>query len=280
MKAYPVTVLCRVMKVSRSGFYEYRRHYKNRIQDPKQMALEALTRSIFDASKKTYGSRRIVRALKAKGYNMGRYRVRSLMRKLELRAKTPRRYRVTTDSNHSYRVSTNLVNRQFTVDAPNKVWTADITYLWTLEGWSYLAVILDLFSRQVVGWAVDKRMKVELVLDALMMAYWRRKPAPGLIHHSDRGIQYACDRYQQQLEQFKMVPSMCRKGDCWDNAPTERFFRSLKHEHLLSCSLATREAAKRETLEYITFYNAYRLHSSLGYLSPMEFERTKKLKAA
>jgi len=280
MKAYPVTVLCRVMKVSRSGFYDYRRHYNNRIQDQEQIRLEALIRSIFNESKKTYGSRRIVRDLKSKGYNMGRYRVRSLMRKLELKAKTPKRYRVTTDSNHSYLVATNLVNRQFTVEAPNKVWTADITYLWTLDGWSYLAVILDLFSRQVVGWAVDKHMKVELVLDALRMAYWRRRPAPGLIHHSDRGIQYACHRYQQQLQQFKMVPSMCRKGDCWDNAPTERFFRSLKHEHLLSCRLATRQAAKRETLEYITFYNAYRLHSSLGYLSPMEFERTKKLKAA
>jgi len=281
MKAYPVTVLCRVMKVSRSGFYDYyRRHRKNGIQNPKQMVLEALIRSIFNESKKTYGSRRIVRVLKAKGYNIGRYRVRSLMHKLELRAKTPRRYRVTTDSNHSYRISANLVNREFTVDGPNKVWTADITYLWTLEGWAYLAVILDLFSRQVVGWAVDKHMKVELVLDALMMAYWRRRPAPGLIHHSDRGIQYACDRYQRQLEQFKIVPSMCRKGDCWDNAPTERFFRSLKHEYLLSCSLPTREAAKREILEYITFYNAYRLHSSLGYLSPMEFERTKKMKAA
>jgi putative transposase len=280
MKAYPVTVLCRVMKVSRSGFYDYRRHYNNRIHDPEQIRLEALVRSIFNESKKTYGSRRIVRELKSKGYIMGRYRARSLMRKLGLKAKTPKRYRVTTDSNHSYLVATNLVNRQFTVDAPNKVWTADITYLWTLEGWSYLAVILDLFSRQVVGWAVDKHMKVELVLDALRMAYWRRRPAPGLIHHSDRGIQYACDRYQQQLQQFKMVPSMSRKGDCWDNAPTERFFRSLKHEHLLSCRLATRQAAKRETLEYITFYNAYRLHSSLGYLSPMEFERTKKLKAA
>jgi transposase InsO family protein len=280
MKAYPVTVLCRVMKVSRSGFYDYLRHYNNRIQDPEQIRLESLVRSIFNESKETYGSRRMIRDLKSKGYIMGRYRARSLMRKLGLKAKTPKRYRVTTDSNHSYLVATNLVNRQFTVDAPNKVWTADITYLWTLEGWSYLAVILDLFSRQVVGWAVDKHMKVELVLDALRMAYWRRRPAPGLIHHSDRGIQYACDRYQQQLQQFKMVPSMSRKGDCWDNAPTERFFRSLKHEHLLSCRLATRQAAKRETLEYITFYNAYRLHSSLGYLSPMEFERTKKLKAA
>lgn len=280
MKVYPVTVLCRVMKVSRSGFYDYRRHYNNRSQDPKQRALEALIRSIFNKSKATYGSRRIVKKLKSEGYNIGRYRVRSLMRKLKLIAKTPRRYKVTTDSNHSYRVAPNIVNRKFTVEAPNKVWTADITYLWTLEGWSYLAVILDLFSRQVVGWAVDKHMKVDLVLNALMMAYWRRKPPPGLIHHSDRGIQYACDRYQQQLEQFKMVPSMSRKGDCWDNAPTERFFRSLKHEHLLSCSLATRVAAKRETLEYITFYNAYRLHSYLGYLSPMDFERTINLNAA
>ena len=279
-KAYPVTVLCRVMKVSRSGFYDYRRHYRNPIQDPEQMALEALIRSIFNGSKATYGSRRVLKSLKSKGHDIGRYRVRSLMRKLKLVAKTPRRYKVTTDSNHTYRVAANLVNRQFTVDAANKIWTADITYLWTLEGWSYLAVILDLFSRQVVGWAIDKHMKVELVLDALMMAYWRRKPPPGLIHHSDRGIQYACDRYQKQLEQFQTIPSMSRKGDCWDNAPTERFFRSIKHEYLLSCRPATRQAAKRESLDYITFYNAYRLHSSLGYRSPMEFERTKQLKAA
>jgi putative transposase len=280
MKAYPVTLLCRVMQVSRSGFYDYRRHNQDQSHDPTQQALESRIKAIFKESKGTYGSRRILEKLKAEGHHIGRYRVRSLMRKLQLKAKTPKRYKVTTDSNHSYSVAPNLVNRQFNVDAPNKLWTTDITYLWTMEGWLYLAVVLDLFSRQVVGWAMDKHMKVQLALDALAMAYWRRKPAPGLIHHSDRGIQYACDQYQRQLEQYKMIPSMSRKGDCWDNAPTERFFRSLKHEHLLSRRLATRETAKIETLEYITFYNVDRLHSKLGYKSPMEFEQIELLKVA
>jgi putative transposase len=281
MKAYPVTLICRVMQVSRSGFYNYLRNYH--VQDPVdpiQKAMEGRIKGIFKESKSTYGSRRMVKKLKSEGYDIGRYRIRNLMRKLNLKAKTPKRYKVTTDSNHCYTVAPNLVNRQFSADAPNKLWTTDITYLWTMEGWLYLAVVLDLFSRQVVGWAMDKHMKVQLTLDALAMAYWRRKPEPGLIHHSDRGIQYACDQYQRQLEQFKMIPSMSRKGDCWDNSPMERFFRSLKYEHLLSCKLPTREAAKRETLEYITFYNAYRLHSTLGYKSPMEFEREELLKAA
>jgi transposase InsO family protein len=281
MKAYPVTLLCRVMQVSRSGFYNFLRNYHVKDQvDPIQNALEARIKEIFKESKGTYGSRRIVEQLNKEGYDMGRFRAGRLMRKLKLKAKTPKRYKVTTDSNHFYSVAPNLVNRQFNAEAPNKLWATDITYLWTMEGWLYLAVVLDLFSRQVVGWAMDKHMKVQLTLDALAMAYWRRKPEPGLIHHSDRGIQYACDQYQRQLEQFKMIPSMSRKGDCWDNSPMERFFRSLKYEHLLSCKLPTREAAKRETLEYITFYNAYRLHSTLGYKSPMEFEREEFLKAA
>jgi len=153
-------------------------------------------------------------------------------------------------------------------------------YVWTLEGWLYLAVIMDLFSRQIVGWAMDKRMKVQLAIDALAMAYWRRKPTAGLLHHSDRGSQYACQQYQQLLAHYRMVPSMSRKGDCWDNAPIERFFGSLKSEHLADFRFTTRDMASKEILEYITFYNAYRSHSSLGYVSPMEYERQKMLRVA
>lgn len=280
-KVYPITLLCRVMKVSRSGFYNYLDYLPSRAQpDPTQRALEERMKTIFKESKDTYGTRRIVKELVSQGYQIGRYRVRTLMRKLGLKAKTPKRYKVTTDSKHAYPVAPNLVNRQFDIDAPNKVWASDITYLWTLEGWSYLAVVMDLHSRQIIGWAIDKHMKAQLTLDALAMAYWRRKPAPGLIHHSDRGIQYACDRYQEELERFQMIPSMSRKGDCWDNAPVERFFRSLKYEHILSCKMASRDAARRETIEYITFYNAYRLHSYLGYQSPMGYEQQSFLIAA
>lgn len=280
-KAYPITMLCRVMEVSRSGFYNFIKYMKSRMEpDPAQRSLEESIKTIFKESKETYGSRRIMKALEKKGCHISRYRVRKLMKKLNLKAKTPKRYKVTTDSNHSYKVAPNLVERQFSVDAPDKVWTTDITYLWTMEGWSYLAVVMDLHSRLIVGWAIDRHMKADLALDALAMAYWRRKPDSGLIHHSDQGIQYACDRYQRQLKGYGMIPSMSRKGDCWDNSPVERFFRSLKYEHLFSCKLFTREDARRETLEYITFYNAYRLHSFLGYKSPMNFEKQNFLKAA
>ena len=166
------------------------------------------------------------------------------------------------------------------VDAPNKVWTADITYVWTFEGWLYLAVVMDLNSRQIVGWAMNERMQKKLVLDALAMAWWRRKPAEGLMHHSDRGSQYACHEYRKRLESYGMKASMSRKGDCWDNAPTERFFRSLKSERLTACRFVNRNEAKMEILDYITFYNSIRLHSTLGYLSPMAYEEDQLLKAA
>jgi len=280
MKAYPITVLCKVMEVSRSCFYYYLNRCNNHIKDPYQANLEARIKDLFDYSKDTYGSRRIAKNLHSFGYLIGRSRARSLMRKLGLKVKNTKRYKVTTDSRHSYPVAPNLLDQQFKVDTPNTVWTADITYIWTQEGWLYLAVVMDLFSRQIVGWAMDKRIKAQLVMDALTMAYWRRKPSPGLIHHSDRGSQYACGKYQKQLEQYQMIPSMSRKGNCWDNAPTERFFRSLKSERLGFCRFESRKAAKAEALDYITFYNADRIHSTLGYLSPMDYEKINFLNVA
>jgi transposase InsO family protein len=280
MKAYPVTLLCEVMRVSRSGFYDYLARFEKSKDRPDDAALQRRIKEIFDKSRGSYGSRRIVKQLKNEGRQIGRYKVRRIMRQMGLRAKTPRRFKLTTDSRHSFPIAPNVLNRNFDVNIPNKVWTADITYVWTFEGWLYLAIIMDLYSRQIVGWAMDKRMKKRLVLDALAMAYWQRKPSKGLLHHSDRGSQYACHDYRKQLESYGMEASMSRKGNCWDNAPTERFFRSLKSERLTACRFLTRKEAKMEILDYITFYNSIRLHSTLGYLSPMAYEKEQYLKAA
>lgn len=270
-KAYPVTILCQVMEVSRSGFYHYCNSLKK--SDPEEMLLINRIKAIFKEHRSQYGSRRIQRQLVNEGHQVGRYKVRRIMRELGLKAKAPKRYKVTTDSRHTFPVAPNLLDREFEVDRPNKVWTTDITYIWTLEGWLYLAVVLDLFSRQVVGWAIDKRMKKQLTLDALSMAYWRRKPLPGLLHHSDRGSQYACHDYRKLLIQYDMVASMSRKGNCWDNAPTERFFRSLKSERLSHCRFVTRWSAEMEVLDYITYYNSMRLHSTIGYQTPFAYEK-------
>ncbi len=281
MKAFPVTVLCAVMRVSRSGFYDYLQRFSSGDDHrPDETTIKVRIKEIFNQSRGSYGSRRIVKDLQSEGYQIGRYKVRRMMRQLGLKAKTPKRFKLTTDSRHSFPVAANVLNRQFDVDAPNKVWTADISYVWTFEGWLYLAVVMDLYSRQIVGWAMDKRMKKDLVLDALAMAYWQRKPSKGLLHHSDRGSQYACHKYQERLESYGMKPSMSRKGNCWDNAPTERFFRSLKSERLTACRFVTRNAAKNEILDYITFYNSLRLHSYLGYVSPMQFEKEQYLNVA
>lgn len=202
------------------------------------------------------------------------------MRQLGLKSKTPRRFKLTTDSKHSLPVAPNILDRRFDVTEPNKVWTADISYVWTYEGWLYLAVVMDLHSRQIVGWSTSARLKKQLALDALAMAYWQRKPASGLLHHSDRGSQYASHEYRKHLAFYGMTASMSRKGNCWDNAPTERFFRSLKSERLTACRFVTRNEAKNEILDYITFYNSIRLHSALGYVSPMAYEKEQYLKVA
>jgi transposase InsO family protein len=281
MKAYPVTVLCKVMRVSRSGFYDYlKRHQQGPVLDPGEERLKSQMRQIFKSSRGSYGSRRMMEQLGKDGFPIGRFKTRRLMRELGLKAKAPRRYKVTTDSRHSFQTAPNVLDRQFDVQTPDSVWTADISYVWTLEGWLYLAVVMDLYSRRIVGWAMDKRMKTDLVLNALAMAYWHRKPPKGLLHHSDRGSQYACPDYQKRLVQYGMRASMSRKGDCWDNAPMERFFRSLKSERLKLCRFETRASARNEVLDYIAFYNGLRLHSTLGYLSPIEYEKERLRNAA
>jgi transposase InsO family protein len=279
MKAYPVTVLCAVMRVSRSGFYDYlNRDTSVNNKGSVEAALINRIKEIFAEYRASCGSRRMVKHLLNEGYQIGRYKVRRIMRQLGLIAKTPTRFKLTTDSKHSLPVAANVLDRKFDVESPNSVWTADISYVWTFEGWLYLAVVMDLHSRQIVGWAMNERMKTQLVLDALAMAYWKRKPSKGLLHHSDRGSQYASHDYQKQLMNYGMIPSMSRKGNCWDNAPTERFFRSLKSERLTGLRFFSRNEAKNEILDYITFYNSIRLHSTLGYLTPMAYEKEHSLK--
>ena len=281
MKAYPVTILCRVMRVSRSGFYDYLHRFNRRPdEDPKEAALAARIHATFKEHRGKYGSRRILKQLKEEGYELDRYKVRRIMRDLGLKATISRRFKVTTDSQHSFPIAPNVLNRNFDVTTPNTVWTADISYVWTSEGWLYLAIVMDLFSRQIIGWAMDKRMKKQLTIDALTMAYFRRRPGHGLLHHSDRGSQYACYDYQKHLKQYHMIPSMSRKGNCWDNAPTERFFRSLKSERLSDYRFTTRQAARMEVLDYILYYNSIRLHSTLGYKSPFDYEKEQGRLAA
>jgi len=261
------------MQVSSSAFYSWAKRPESSGKTKEKAGLEAKLRQIFDDNKQVYGSRRISKELKKVGIIAGRYKVRSLMVQMGLEVRYPKRFKVTTDSNHNEAISPNTLNRNFDVVAPNLVWTTDITYVWTLEGWLYVAVVIDLFSRQVVGWAIDDHMRTSLCVSALQMAFWRRKPKPGLLHHSDRGSQYASKEYRLHLRIMKMQQSMSRKGDCWDNAPTERFFRSMKHEQLNYEKFRAKASAKLSIIDYLAFYNGSRSHSKLDYQSPLEFER-------
>lgn len=261
------------MQVSTSAYYAWLQEADNPDKTRQREQLEAKVREHFEVNKKVYGTRRLSEALKAEGIDAGRYKVRGLMARLGLEVRYPKRFKVTTDSDHNEAISPNKLNRQFEVNEPNKVWTTDISYVWTHEGWLYIAVVIDLFSRQVVGWAIDDHMRTTLCVSALQMAFWRRKPEPGVLHHSDRGSQYASLEYRRHLDIMKMEQSMSRKGNCWDNAPTERFFRSLKHEQLNYEKFRTKAAAKLSIIDYLAFYNSRRTHSKLGYLSPMDFER-------
>ncbi len=276
-KAYPVTVLCRVTGVSRSGYYKYLKTKHENKMDP-NFALIAKVRQIHSDTRGSYGSRRMSDQLREDGYDVGRYRARSLMEKAGVSVKRRKKFKRTTDSNHKLPVAPNLLNRQFEVQRPDTVWCSDITYLWTLQGWLYLAVVLDLYSRKIVGWAMNNRLTAPLVKQALSMAYWRRKPEKGLIHHSDRGSQYVGDDYQKMLEQYGMVCSMSRKGNCWDNAVVESFFHSLKTEWINDIIYKTRDEARSDVIRYIEmFYNSHRLHSFLGYKNPNVFENNFSL---
>jgi putative transposase len=269
---FPVRALCRALDVTRSGYYAWRdRPPSPRAQQDRSLVTQL--RVLHTESRRTYGRPRLHQALRARGIRVGEKRVRRLMRTAGLLARGRRRFRVTTDSAHTHPVVANVLARRFAIAQPNTVWAADITALWTREGWCYLAVVLDLASRRIVGWAVRATLETELVLAALHMALGRRRIRRGLIHHSDRGSQYASAVYQQRLAAHGVVPSMSRVGDCWDNAPVESFFSGLKAELLPEQPWPRRAVAHAAIADHIEgFYNRRRLHSAIGYQSPVDFE--------
>lgn len=273
--AWPVRVMCAVLGISVSGYYAWRSRAASKRTTANRQLLEQI-QGIHADSSGAYGSPRIHAVLCRTGQPVGRKRVETLMRRAGLRglAALPRRTR-TTDSRHNYPIAPNRLARNFTAQKPNQVWLADLTYIPTGQGWLYLAAILDVYTRKIVGWSMRDTLHTEIASEALVMALERQRPGAGLIHHSDRGIQYAAEAYRQVLAAANITPSMSRKGNCWDNAPMESFFHTLKTERVHHRIYTTKEQARRDLFAYIEgFYNSHRLHSSLGYLSPAEVERT------
>lgn len=272
-KTYPVGLMSRLLGVSRSAYYDYEQRRRNR---PDDLGHRQVLDAVLDIAKScgyTYGSRRMKRALNTLGYPVGRWKTRKLMHEAGVTVRHRKKYKVTTDSDHQLPVFENQLNRQFTVPRPDQVYVCDITYIWTQEGWLYLAIVIDLFSRKVVGWSMSSRMKASLVCDALRMAIWLRRPEPGLIVHSDRGSQYASKAYRKLLKAHGFIGSMSRLGNCWDNAVAESFFGSLKQERCQWRHYQTRYEAQQDILQYIAvFYNSQRLHSYLGYKNPNQYE--------
>lgn len=270
---YPVVILCHVLKVARSGYYAWRDRPTSRRHRENDRLLQ-LIRDVFAGSRETYGSPRVHAQLRGQGERCGKHRVARLMRRQGLIAKQRRRYRATTDSRHDLPVAPNRLDRDFGQGPLNRVWVSDITYVPTAQGWLYVATVMDLGSRRIVGWAMSARIDTALVCEALQAALAQRQPAPGLLHHSDRGSQYASAAYQALLARHGLVCSMSRKGNCWDNAPMESFFHSLKVEELARRTFETRAAARQAVFTYIeVWYNRQRLHSTLGYRSPEQYER-------
>jgi putative transposase len=266
---YPVRVLCAALGISPSGFYAWRSRPESARAAENKVLLEQI-RQVHGDSGGRYGSPRVHAALRARSIRVGRGRVERLMRRHGVRALAARPRRIsTTNSRHSFPVAPNLLRRQFTAAAPNKVWLADITYLPTDEGWLYLAAVMDLHTRRIIGWSMRDHLRAEGALAALQMAVQRQKPEPGLIQHSDRGVQYACGDYMTALKKAGITPSMSRQGNCLDNAPMESFFHSLKTELVHHRHYETHDQAHRDVFAYIEgFYNRQRLHSALGYRTP------------
>lgn len=267
--------MCQVLEVTRSGYYAWRkRPLSDRWKEDERLS-EAIKR-VYRQNKGNYGSPRVTTQLHVEGFRCGKNRVARLMKANGLQAVAKRKFKVTTDSRHDYPIAPNLLNRDFTAARPNQVWVTDITYIPTLEGWLYLAVVMDLYSRQIVGWAMDRTLTRELVIRALKQAIGRRKPPQGLIHHSDRGCQYASLEYRSLLKEYGFLSSMSRKGDCYDNACMESFFHTLKVELIHRERYWTRVQARQSIFSYIEgYYNRVRLHSTLGYMSPYDYERMR-----
>jgi transposase InsO family protein len=274
---YRLFKLCRVLRIARTSYHRWLHRIPGKREQENQMLLDEI-KTVHEKSRKTYGSPRITDKLREKGYTCSRPRVARLMRKHNIRAKTKRKFKVTTQSNHKYPISPDLVNQNFSATAPNKLWTSDITYIRTRQGWLYLTVILDVFNRQIVGWSMSNGLKAnETTLPALRDAYSRKRPEPGLIFHSDRGVQYACHDFRRLLKKYKMTQSMSGKGNCYDNAITESFIKTLKTELIYFENYQTRKQAKSSIFEYIEiFYNKERKHSSLGNKTPDEYLKLNK----
>lgn len=276
-RVWPISVQCRVLGVSVSGYHE---HFVRRanIAQRRHLSDDALLvhiKAIHAQTQGSYGWPRIWKELLARGVHVGKERVQKRMQLHGIRAKAKRRFKVTTDSNHHLPISPNLLNREFNVAKPDTVWAGDLTYIATDEGWLFLAVVIDLFSRQVVGWALRQDMTRDIVIDALRMAWFKRRPGKqaGLLFHSDQGSQYASHDFREVLKEYGITSSMSRRGNCWDNACSETLFGSLKVERLHGQRFETRRQAMDETIDWLLWYNSTRLHSTLNYVSPMQFEK-------
>jgi putative transposase len=274
---FTVKDCCRVLRVSRAGYYRWLNNPIGK-RETRRRELTAKVRLVHEASRRIYGSPKIRAELLRQGVKLNRKTVARIMRESSITSKVTRKFKVrTTDSNHDHPVAENVLDRKFTAEKPDAAWLCDITYIPTGEGWLYLAGVLDLCSRRIVGWSMAEHMRVELVQDAFTMATTQRTPSPGLIHHSDRGVQYCCGEYRDQLEAWGMVASMSRVGDCYDNAPTESFWATLKKELMSDRTFATRQEARAAIFEYIeVFYNRQRIHGSIGYVSPEQFEASRR----